>query len=166
MNAEIGKKMRFCKFLSVMVWFVVQYGKPPVNLFQEKNPDHLVGKGHPGKRDGLRSPFAKLAGKPVGPADGKHEATDSPITFSTDIRGKTRRREPFTSLIEQDQPTVLRQRLHQPGALGFASRFGLRPLFLFHLADLQRHIAYDPGRIFLDPATYPLLLGLADPEDL
>jgi hypothetical protein len=56
--------------MSMMIAFVVQDGKRPVELFEKEGADHLVGEGHLRKGDDSVGASAQLIGEAVGPSDG------------------------------------------------------------------------------------------------
>ena len=72
----------------MVIGFVVQYGKAPVDLLQEKYPDHLVGEGHPGKGERPCRPSAECFGKTLGAPHGEDQLSGATVPLGAEESGQ------------------------------------------------------------------------------
>lgn len=149
----------------MVIGFAVEDGTSAIDLFQQKNSHHLVGKGHERQRYSRIGAGTEALGETVGPADGECKFGDTTISAAADERGKLGRRHLRTPLIQENEPGILRQMFREPLTFLFPQGLFSAALFFTNLGYIQGEVAPDATGVLLDSRTHPLLLRLPDPQD-
>lgn len=149
----------------MMIRFVIQNRKRSVDLFQQKRPNHLVSKCHPGKRQQLAAAPESLA-QSVGAADCEYHLTHPGVPLFTDERRQPGGIHLLASFIQQNEGHIGGDLLLQ--TLTFPATHLFRPgtLLIAYINQLKRAIASDAAGVFVNRFLDPKITTFADPQYL
>ncbi len=151
-----------------MVWFPPDNGQCPVELLQEQDTSHLVGKGHGGKRQLEICLFQDIRSQTIWPSSQKTYSSPATFKLPREETGKFQGGK-CSAMFGQNNPKKIipGQGFNQLWSLATTKLPGIffapRAPFLY-LPELDRNVTSQPLQIAVNFSLQPAVSGLADKE--